>query len=345
VGVVKVGGEVARALEGVPEDVAANAALDALARRGRVDEAVELLERLVRGQEAATAKFSLSEPVLAVMVDAVASVDGGREMARLLAAASGTEAVQLFGLEWRVVEGDGDGGTHRQKPTALPDNDRVSEITAGLVFLGVAATGFSLEVIDSVIHQSTILPTTMLMMAGGLVVGDRYFGSGGIYRSVAGGLTRLLSFDPARECRVDAAAFLVAYLLGIPFVCFRPDVGEILKNHSTTMTYMKPHLGHPKVFRLYLTWILGGVAAEASIDGRLIESGSERALQLCTEARKQQLLSWSDQEVQDKIMASYGQAQDLLQRYREMHIKLTQRMLEGATAGECVAFLESLTAN
>ena len=51
-------------------------------------------------------------------------------------------------------------------------------------------------------------------------------GSGAVTGTVVRGFTRLWSVDTERECQFEAATFLAAYSLGLPYFAFRPNVLE-----------------------------------------------------------------------------------------------------------------------
>ena len=57
---------------------------------------------------------------------------------------------------------------------------------------------------------------------------DRYARSGELFGIIGRGLTRLFQRDLQRECAVDSAAFLIAYLLGLPCCAAAPSVDAAL---------------------------------------------------------------------------------------------------------------------
>jgi hypothetical protein len=63
-------------------------------------------------------------------------------------------------------------------------------------------------------------------------------------KSAISGFDRLLLRDTDRQAHIDAAAFMVGYLLGLPCFCFQPDLTEAMKmlkdNPSSLQVYQQP---------------------------------------------------------------------------------------------------------
>jgi hypothetical protein len=245
-------------------------------------------------------------------------------------------------------------------PGGLPDAQRGTEIGLAVAFLTVVGSAVSAEVIEPlVLHHAATEATTVLMAVAGGLMFDRFASAGVVWNKLTGGMDRLLSDDPVREARVDAACFLVAYLLGLPFAPFRPDVQEVLKMHArkrppsrrqisspgqnaspSKELSVDPRMGSTKLpsldddlVDLYLIWLLAGAAAESMTDGMLVESDVGHAKALLRKA--------TGSIDERRILTAYAMARRLLTRHQVVHAKLAENMLSGLSAGECVTLLDS----
>lgn len=229
-------------------------------------------------------------------------------------------------------------------------------------FVTVVGASVGAEVVEPlVLHHAAPEATTVLMIIIGGLVYDQFAAAGVWWGRVAGGMDRLLSDDPAREASVEAAFFLVAYLLGLPWAPFQPDVGRVLEMHGVKRRakgkgskrrrragkkagdavggdvennggeYASTGLDEGTVDR-YLVWLLAGVAAEARLDGQLVESDAAWAREL--------LRATTAQVDEGRILRAYSSAKDLLERHQVLHARLAEKMLAGLSAGECVILLE-----
>jgi hypothetical protein len=92
----------------------------------------------------------------------------------------------------------------------------------------------------------------------------------GVYaEKVVGGVGRLFTRDPTRECRAEASSFLAAYLLGLPSFGLAPTALEALKLVDASAG--GDFGSAPGVHRL-LVWLLAPVAAEQAQHRTLLVS-------------------------------------------------------------------------
>jgi hypothetical protein len=251
-------------------------------------------------------------------------------------------------------------------PNGLPDAQRGTDIGLAVTFLTVVGSAFSAEFIEPlVLHHAANEATTVLMVVAGGLAFDRFASAGDLWNMVTSGLDRLMTDDPAREARVDAACFLIAYLLGLPFAPFRPDVQQVLNVHASLRPLTRPlsssrrksaadtELSIPqrdvpvsknrlergvvpplddKVIDLYLVWLLAGVAAESMMDGILVESDAARARTL--------LRKVTGRADESRLVTAYAVGRRLLTRHQVVHAKLAENMLSGLSAGECITLLD-----
>ena len=189
-------------------------------------------------------------------------------------------------------------------------------------------------------------------------------GQGKITGTVVRGLTRLLSVDTERECQCEAAAFFVAYALGLPCFAFRPNALEgavLIFESAGTDDYSKAVLdsllsdvGILKV----LIWIMAPVAMESSRHAQLIASDPregagllkrlrEKAGTVCAEAADSiddmlgVDMDAAGEETDALLRWAYAEADTLIRDNKNVVDELTERLAGGAaTVGDCVAVLE-----
>ena len=245
-------------------------------------------------------------------------------------------------------------------PNYIVDPERFVDISFASGFLGVVGTCVSAEILEPpLVHHSADEATTVLILVLSALAFDRYAASAVTWTRIQAGLVRLFANDPARESHVDAACFLVAYLLGLPWVCFRPDVSQVVK-------WLDRYYGNKQVENLsesneglqrkswgpdsgteldkYLVWLVSGVAAEDKIDGRLITSAVRPAHEFLRRARARcgTEITGKASEADKKIGIAIAQAKDLLKKNQRVHEVLANNMLQGKSVGQCVALVAEL---
>lgn len=358
------------ALDAIPDSLKLNAVAESLARSRDIVSALAVAEELRKIGE------SLQPRARAAIVDAIA-------------ASPGTEGARSLGRLFETAPPRGYGGALSNKPALsgeeaqtgldgdsnasgeLPDAGRRGEVALATVFLSVVGVSVGAEVVEPfVLHHAANEATSVLMMLVGGFAFDKFSSDGMLWNKVSNGMDRLLLDDPAREAHVEAAYFLTAYLLGLPWAPFRPDVNRLLKLHGVRKspskrrkpgrrkrsTRKRQSRGEPTVSSpgpvatvgrssgasvpalddvtvdRYLIWLLAGVAAEARLDGQLLESDTVWARNL--------LRATNTRVDKRRIIKAYRRAKELLERHQVLHADLSEKMLEGLSAGECVILLE-----
>ncbi|GAB0494257.1 hypothetical protein MMPV_005548 [Pyropia vietnamensis] len=258
----------------------------------------------------------------------------------------------------------------------LPDRGRAAELVAGTIFLATTLTALSAEVLEPLLaHHGANDATGFLLLLGGIAAADRYLRGGVASAAVLGGLQRLLAEDPVRETRVEAAFFLAAYALGLPWVCYRPNAVEAVRffpvlaagEEAPGGIVVSGLGGEPEdppqrltLLDRYLVWLMAGAAAEVAIDGRLIEANIGRGRDVLRrlsgvpgadtdppvppdgEARSASAVSAARRAREDvRLRWAVAEATTLLSRHSATYDGLVNKMLDGASAGECAAFVET----
>ena len=259
----------------------------------------------------------------------------------------------------------------------LPDRARASELVAGTLFLATTLTALTAEVLEPLLaHHGSTEATGFLLLMGFAAAADRYLRGGAAGAAVLGGLQRLLAEDPVRETRVEAACFLAAYTLGLPWVCYRPNAVEAVRFFPVLVAGEEAMAGiggpapivpagaePPPTLSLldrYLVWLMAGAAAEVAIDGRLIEANIGRGRDVLRRlsgvpgadndppvppaeagARSSAVAAARRAREDVRLRWAVAEATVLLQRHAATYDGLVNKMLDGASAGECAAFVET----
>ena len=248
----------------------------------------------------------------------------------------------------------------QEKSNNKIDPERLVDISFAGGFLGVVGTCVTAEILEPpIVHHSADEATTVLILVLSALAFDRYAASAITWTRIQAGLARLFANDPSRESYVDAACFLVAYLLGLPWVCFRPDVAQVVKwldryygNKEVSKSSESNEESQQKRWssdsgtevNKYLIWLVSGVAAEDKIDGRLITSAVHPAYEFLRRARVRGGTDVTGKagEADKRISIAIAQAKDLLKKNQHVHEMLANNMLQGKSVGECVALVSEL---
>lgn len=258
----------------------------------------------------------------------------------------------------------------------LPEDNRVRETWAGLAALVVVGGSLSYEAIAPLFDLDTA-PATLLLFLSFLGLGfDLVKGESGhsttspttpalalpttspssfdcsslspgnskVLGLVLAGLNRLFLRDAERESRVQAATFLVAYLLGLPCFCFRPNVLETLRMAESPESRGN-FLSSVEGLNILLIYLLAPVAAERSNHQQLILSDPRQAQALMQIVKdRYRDLKIDEDKAQALMTWSFNQSQKLLSSHSEALEALRKRMQGGgATAGDCVTIVEKQT--
>lgn len=178
-------------------------------------------------------------------------------------------------------------------------------------------------------HPAPEATTVLTLLAVGLVW-DRFGGNAAAaWDVIAAGFNRVLSRDPARAARAQAASFLVAYVLGLPWGAFRPDVGKVRR-------VVRAGCMGEGCEREVGVWMVAPAVVELETDGRLVEADLRQARAFLKGFVGK---GGEIKEVQNRLDQAMDDARVLLTRYRVEHVQIADAMLRGASAGECMALL------
>lgn len=320
----------ASGLDDVPESVKLNAVAEALARRRDVRGAIDIVRTM------SSTSVPVERSAVSAVVDAVAA-SGGSPNSVATSLNDVLTAAELPGY-----------GSAAAMPLSLgkplPDPWRGIEVASAAAFLFVVGGSALAEFVEpTVFHHTANDATALLLFVATALIYDRYASKARGWKCISGGLSRLFSEDPARASRVEAAHFLTAYLLGLPWFCFQPDTKKLLELQSeqragsSSQKYMLS-LQETDVDR-YLIWIMAGVAAESQIDGSLIESDVTPAYRLLRALRDKKSAPSEMAKDKERVQAAFATAEKILESHRVMHEDLAKLMLNGTSAGDCAVYL------
>lgn len=303
------------ALDDLPPALKLNAVAEALARRHDHSATLRLLA------EMSASDIALDPSTQAAILDS--AVSDPPHLASLLARISPTGFGTLPNPPLRP-------------PCAAPDPSRALDLSLAGSFLFVVSTAVSAEFVEpALLHRDPVEPTAMLLFMLAALAFDRYVTSATVWARVRAGMVRLFSDDPARAARVDAAAFLTAYLLGLPWLCFRPDGTRALRDTNDPTD--------PAFVDRVLLWLVAGPAVEDALDGRLIQTDLRPARDFLWQARmaRPPQHRWPAAEAEDRLRRAVASAAHLLESHRTVLDALARAMLDGASVGECVSLLSA----
>jgi len=261
-----------------------------------------------------------------------------------------------------------------QSVAEIPTDDRVFEVTSALAVSGLIGFCGTVNVLD----LDAISPFTTIVWVLILTVGltDNFYdlakfgvktfakdklgdlpeelplgiGSGTISGTVVKGFNRLLKVDTERECECEAAAFYVAYTLGLPAFSFRPNALEaaVLVAESTQNdNQLAPLLSNNGIMKV-LVWLMAPAAMESLKYPELIQSDPREADGFLTRLENSNLVNkeelwWmgDDQERNDLLKWAYTEADLMIRRNMDAVAQISQRLTGGAaTVADCVAAVE-----
>eukprot|EP00186_Timspurckia_oligopyrenoides_P000885 CAMPEP_0182448080 /NCGR_PEP_ID=MMETSP1172-20130603/23304_1 /TAXON_ID=708627 /ORGANISM="Timspurckia oligopyrenoides, Strain CCMP3278" /LENGTH=373 /DNA_ID=CAMNT_0024644801 /DNA_START=197 /DNA_END=1315 /DNA_ORIENTATION=- len=334
-------------LSTVSPDLASNAVVDSLCREGKFAEALLITESMN------ASRIALKGSSVSALIDGAARFDSPNE---LLSAFETIDANQsLYGFNKYQLPRIQDmeelyyAPVTKSEQIALEsaDSERTSELLLAVTVSSTALGSISLEVIDPLIlHQSADTPTALLILLGSSLLADRFLFSAQFYHKVAGGLRRLIRDDPARECSVEAALLLSSYLLGLPFLCFQPNAQQIVSFHANLQEspIYEKKVKDGDMLNRYLVWMIMGIVAELRVDSRLIESDVSMPKRLLEQAERKNIDGlkgkFSLAQRRNRLNWAWIEAEKLLDQYKQLHNTLTNKMLDGYSAGECVMIIE-----
>ncbi|EME30756.1 uncharacterized protein Gasu_19950 [Galdieria sulphuraria] len=243
--------------------------------------------------------------------------------------------------------------------SAFPSGPVMSDTLFGLCFLGFLGVGLSMELINPLIlHHEDWEPTVFLLLIFFGLAADRYMGSGKVYRSVERGLRRIFTDDAVRTSRCEAAFLLSGYLLGIPYLFFQPNGEALIRHHRTllelvvntendsleSMTSLS--VRESELLYKYLVWMCSGLAAESAIDGLFFEINPDKIWRFVDKLDESMWTQFGCRKEDWKdckrflLERAYSDAEQILNAFCKEHLFLADKMLSGASAGECIVSLE-----
>ncbi|CAN8070939.1 unnamed protein product [Agarophyton chilense] len=303
------------ALDALSSATKLNAVIDSMARKQDRCATLQLINELKQQGG------SLERSALTSVINAFVAAPNDLEHVLRTVAPPGYASRSLSSIS-RTVHDSVDAGVCRHTNI---DPERRVDVSLALGFVALVGGALSVEVVEPVIwHHAADEATTVLTVLLLSLAYDRYAASSSAWRRIQRGLTRLFRDDPVRASRVDAACFLTAYLLGLPWMCFKPNgarVGEWIERKRTA----GEEVGD--VVDRCLVWLVCAVVVELELDGMLMESDLKAAYQVVGRGGS------------ERVAHAMHSAKRLLQEYRQVHAQLANNMLGGATVGECVALL------
>jgi len=327
---------------------------------------------------------------LMALVDAAAVAKDSKTMAKVISLSAKNGSISQYGILQREITPlpttintrikcpDGTTKTRGERLDSLPDipiDERGTEITSALAVSSVL--GFCWVV--GVLHIEEISPFTTLVWI--LIVGvgtlDNFYdliklgaktfakdqvgelpkelplglGSGSLTGTVVKGFNRLIQVDTERECECEAAAFFVAYTLGLPCFSFRPNALEaavMVAESSQSDNDLDPLLTNNGMMKM-LVWLMAPIAMESFKHPQLIQSDPREADGFLSRLEKSTLINKEDlwwleegtQEKEEMLKWALAEADLLLRRQNTVVTEITERLASGAaTVGDCVAAIE-----
>lgn len=112
----------------------------------------------------------------------------------------------------------------------VPKDDREAEVLYASIVAGTASVYLSLQLVGHTVATDVAPWATLFGLLAVLSgVADVGLRKGKGLKLAAAGVDRLVLNDAEREYHSESAAFLSAYMLGLPCFCFQPEVSEAVK--------------------------------------------------------------------------------------------------------------------
>ena len=322
---------------------------------------------------------------------AAAAAKDSKIMSKVISLSAKNGSISQYGLRQRDVTPlpatinakvscpDGTTKTRGERLAILPDvptDERGSEISSALAISSIL--GFCW--VAGVLNIEEITPFTTLLWVVIVTIGtvDNFYdlikfgtktfandlgeklpkelplslGSGQLTGTVVKGFNRLIQVDTERECECEAAAFYVAYSLGLPCFSFRPNALEaavMVAESSQSDNDLDPLLTNNGMMKV-LVWLMAPVAMESVKHPQLIQSDPREAEGFLSRLEKSSMINKEDlwwledgsQEKEDMLKWAYAEADVLLRRQKTVVTEITERLSSGAaTVGDCVAVIEN----
>jgi hypothetical protein len=105
----------------------------------------------------------------------------------------------------------------------LPEDERGREVVSASVTLAAIGSLVSLQLIGIFWDDAHMLANLLFLSSAGFIGFDVMRQQSLNVKKAFMGIERLFVQDTERECWSEAAAFLAAYMLGLPCFCYRPE--------------------------------------------------------------------------------------------------------------------------
>lgn len=169
------------------------------------------------------------------MMNAAATFCNSEKLAEVMQLIKAGGYVRAFGvinaqLTKPLMSADVESKSMLSDSIQVPTDDRESEVLYASIVAGTASVYLSLQLLGHTISTDLAPWATLfglLSVLSGLADVGLREGKGLKY--AAAGVDRLVLSDAEREYHSEAAAFLSAYMLGLPCFCFQPEVSEAVK--------------------------------------------------------------------------------------------------------------------
>lgn len=341
-------------------------------------------------EEMNSRKISAGSRSLMALVDAAAAAKDSKTMAKVISLSSRNGIISQYGIlqrditpfppnvNTRVKCPDGTTKSREARLLSLPDipnDERGTEITSAIAVSSVLGVCWVVGILNiEEIKPFTTFVWITIVLFGAL---DNFYdlikfvvktfaqdrvselppelplslGSGKLTVTVTKGFNRLIQVDTERECECEAAAFLVAYALGLPCFSFQPNALEaavMVAESSQTDNEIDPLLTNNGIMKM-LVWLMAPVALESVKHPQLLQSDPREAVGFLSRLEKSTAINkdylwWckeGPQEKQDMLKWALAEADQLLRRQNAVVTKITERLASGAaTVGDCVAVIE-----
>mmetsp|Transcript_56128 Transcript_56128/g.65552 ORF Transcript_56128/g.65552 Transcript_56128/m.65552 type:complete len:500 (-) Transcript_56128:300-1799(-) len=334
-------------------------------------------------------KVRASGRSLSAFVDTAASVQDARTMAKCLSLSIKNGGASRYGSsQSSLTSFSGSYAKRKKRLEKLPEiplDNRAAEVSGAVSFLTLASVCVATNPILTILGNNES-PYPSLLLGGLILLGivDNAFdaltfisksvdkvptlpekdkmpfgiGKGEITGTVVAGLNRLITVDTERECQSEAAAFFVAYSLGLSCFAFQPNALE-----AAVMVFESNKKQDEAVFDSFLSidgvtkmciWLLAPVAMEKIKHPQLLVSDPREASGLLRRLRERaesmgissdvmESLGLNDEEeAADLLKWAYAEADILVRTNMNICEELGECLAGGAaTVGDCVGLLES----
>ena len=306
-------------LDSLSESLKLNAVVESLSRQRAIDDVLNVL------QDMSANNVTLGTAALSSVVDLLVSTP--LPPSKLVTTMS-------LALDLSHPSGYASQSLQSTGRKRLPDTGRKMRVLTAGSFIATLGVTVSAEFMEPLItHHPANDANAVLLMMGAALAFDRYARDASAWKFISSGLSQVLSNDPKRAARVDAAHYFAAYTLGLPWVCLCADERALMKLLEQNEIHGMSLNDRTTVEKM-LVWLLVGAAEEDAIDGILVESDT-----YCAYRFLDKVDTWDTRESRAVVEVAYSRACLLVEQNAAVIDKLSELMLRGEPSGECMAFL------